>query len=127
MNTQKVIVLGGQRPGRASLIQATRDQSTFDQLPPRSQQFLRDLGETPESHRYNQERERAAQRKRERRIVRNLRNEAHQGNEPEGLELRGKKWFAVCRSCQCDYEIYCMPQEFEPDMSYCGGSEWCCP
>lgn len=34
---------------------------------------------------------------------------------------------AVCRSCENDYEIFCSPADFDPEMSYCGGSPSCCP
>lgn len=70
---------------------------------------------------------RAAKRKRANRIERNLRNEARQGREPEGLEWIGDTWMATCRSCANRYDLPCNAAEFDPDMSYCGGSQWCCP
>ena len=92
------------------------------------EQLMRDHGETPESMRHHRERSEAAERKRLRRIERNLINEARQGRAPEGLELtKAGKWFACCRSCERNYEIYCEAHEFEPDQSYCGRNEWCTP
>lgn len=32
-----------------------------------------------------------------------------------------------CRSCEKMYELPCELSEFEPTMSYCGGSPRCCP
>lgn len=122
-----LIIDGGQRAGLSSMVKAISEPRVFEQLPPRSQQFLRDMGETPESFRHGQARDRAAQRKRADRIERNLRNEARQGREPEGLEWMGNHWRATCRSCGNDYEFPCDAAEFHPDISYCGGSERCCP
>lgn len=68
----------------------------------------------------------AAQRKRRRRVERNIRNEAAQGNYPEGLLPLGSGWEAKCRCCDEWYEIGCDASEFNPDMSYCG-SQWCLP
>lgn len=70
---------------------------------------------------------RAAKRKRANRIERNLRNEARQGREPEGLEWTSNGWRASCRSCGKSYDTLCDAMEFNVDMSYCGHSEWCCP
>lgn len=70
---------------------------------------------------------RAAESKRQRRQERNYRAEAAQGRGPEGLMRIGGAWVAECRSCGNDYEICCDAREFDPDYSYCGGSQWCCP
>jgi len=43
---------------------------------------------------------------------------------PEGLYLRVQ---AVCRACGCDYDYHGDVDNFDPDMSYCGGSYRCCP
>jgi hypothetical protein len=32
-----------------------------------------------------------------------------------------------CRSCERQYELPCDPEEFDQDMSYCGGSDRCLP
>lgn len=32
-----------------------------------------------------------------------------------------------CRVCQEESDIYCEPEEFDPDMHYCGRSPSCCP
>jgi hypothetical protein len=125
---QRVLIIdGGNRAGVASMVRALGDLKVFEQLPPRSQRFLRELGETPDSYNRGQERDRAAKRKREHRIERNLRNEARQGREPEGLQWTGNHWLATCKSCKNDYEFPCDAAEFDPDMSYCGSSQWCCP
>lgn len=65
--------------------------------------------------------------KRERRRLRNVRNEAAQDRLPDGVyELDG--YFSVrCRSCDKLYELPCELGEFDSDMSYCGGSPRCCP
>ena len=35
---------------------------------------------------------------------------------------------AVCRVCKRDYELLGdSPQDFDPEYSYCGGSQGCCP
>jgi hypothetical protein len=70
---------------------------------------------------------RAAEAKRHARIERNYRNEAAQGREPEGLQRIGGVWRAECRSCGNDYVMDCDAREFDPNYSYCGRSEWCCP
>ncbi len=36
-------------------------------------------------------------------------------------------WVYPCRGCQEDCDINCEPDEFDPDMHYCGGSPRCCP
>lgn len=47
---------------------------------------------------------------------------------PEGTFMRDGKVFAVCRSCERDYELgYDVDEGFDPDMSYCGGSPRCLP
>lgn len=47
---------------------------------------------------------------------------------PDGVwERRPGEYVATCRSCERTYEIYCDPQDFDPDYSYCGGSDRCCP
>ena len=35
--------------------------------------------------------------------------------------------YVKCRSCQQKYELPCDLSEFNPSMSYCGGSERCIP
>lgn len=70
----------------------------------------------------------AAEHKRQRRQERNMRIQANLGNPPTGLQLiQDGSWQAVCSSCDERYEIYCGPYDFDPDSSYCGRSEWCCP
>lgn len=99
------------------MVKAMSDPRVFEELPPRSQKFLRDLGETPESWRRDQERSLAAKRKRERRIERNIRNEASQGRYPEPEEAK----------CGCGKwgEINYDDGSFRG--YYCGGSERCYP
>lgn len=47
---------------------------------------------------------------------------------PEGVWEAGPGVYkAHCRSCERTYEIFCDPQDFGPDYSYCGGSDRCCP
>ena len=47
---------------------------------------------------------------------------------PEGVWERGPgEYVATCQRCERSYEIYCDPQDFDPDYSYCGGSDRCCP
>ncbi len=36
-------------------------------------------------------------------------------------------WVFPCCICERDSEICCEPEEFDPDMHYCGGSPSCCP
>lgn len=73
-------------------------------------------------------RQQAARLKRESRAERNIRNEYMQGRGPDGLDLmRDGSWSARCRVCRKQYEWYAMAAEYSEDMSYCGGSEWCCP
>lgn len=79
----------------------------------KGQQYLRDVGETPNSMRLHRERDDKAQAKRDRRIARNIRNEAAQGREPEPpkeVECGCGKWG------EPNYE----------ERYYCG-SGWCCP
>lgn len=127
MDTKRILIVGGYHIGSAALARALGVPRVFEELPPRSQSFLRDLGETPESFRRGQALDRAAKRKREHRIERNIRNEARQGREPEGLERVGNHWKACCKSCGNYYDIGCDAIEFDPDMSYCGVSQWCLP
>jgi hypothetical protein len=127
MDQKRIIIVGGQRSGIASMIKAASNPRVFTELPPRSQQFLRDLGETAESFNRGQERDQAAKQKRARRIERNLRNEARQDRAPEGLYLYGDTWLATCKTCRNDYELPCEAAEFDPGMSYCGRNEWCLP
>ncbi len=77
---------------------------------------------------YDQQRIRSAERKRERRQERNMRNEALQGREPDGLELKTDgTWHAQCRSCGRDYEIYCDAREHTHEGNFCGRRESCLP
>lgn len=32
-----------------------------------------------------------------------------------------------CRACEKAYDLPCELSQFDPDMSYCGGSPRCCP
>lgn len=45
----------------------------------------------------------------------------------EGLTERNGVVEADCRSCGEASDIYCGPEEFDPDHHYCGRSERCCP
>ena len=47
---------------------------------------------------------------------------------PDGLYLRNRIVTADCRVCGKGYE-FCgdLADGFDQDMSYCGGSPWCCP
>lgn len=93
----------------------------------KGQQYLRSVGETPDSMRLHRERDQKAQAKRERRIERNIRNELAQGRGPDGLWLVNGEWTAQCRSCGNDYALGHDLCDFTDDMSYCGRSEGCCP
>jgi hypothetical protein len=54
--------------------------------------------------------------------------ESEEKELPEGLWERGEGEFvAECNGCGRTYEIYCAPDEFCQDMSYCGGSPSCIP
>lgn len=47
---------------------------------------------------------------------------------PDGVwEAAPGVYKANCLACERTYEIYCAPQDFDPDYSYCGGSDRCCP
>lgn len=46
---------------------------------------------------------------------------------PEGLWEANGGYEAQCRSCERYYEIYCGPEEFDQDYSYCGSGPHCCP
>ncbi len=47
---------------------------------------------------------------------------------PEGVTESGGNYFAECRSCGCTYELcYDLSEGFDPDMSYCNGSDRCIP
>lgn len=32
-----------------------------------------------------------------------------------------------CSSCNEDSEIFCEPEEFDPEFHYCGKTQWCLP
>lgn len=81
----------------------------------KGQQYLRSVGETPDSMRLHRERDQKAQAKRDHRIERNIRNEAAQGRYPEQLECRCGAWGEVNYDDGA-YRGY-----------FCGGSERCCP
>lgn len=48
--------------------------------------------------------------------------------EAEGVivDALGRPMFP-CNVCGEDTEVYCEPDEFDPDYHYCGGSPRCCP
>jgi hypothetical protein len=46
---------------------------------------------------------------------------------PEGVWPRGDVLMCECRVCERAMPIECEPEEFDPDMAYCGGSPRCCP
>lgn len=48
---------------------------------------------------------------------------------PEGVWESDGSHFAYCRSCGNSYELFhdTITEGFDPDMSYCGGSPYCCP
>lgn len=89
-------------------------------------QYLRDVGETPDSMRHHKLRERAAIDKRAARVARNIRNEAAQGNLPEGLYLVGGRYTADCKQCRQSYVVDDV-ETFNVDVSYCGNNQWCVP
>lgn len=35
--------------------------------------------------------------------------------------------YVTCKRCGEDYDMPVELSEFNPDMSYCGKDEWCCP
>ena len=47
------------------------------------------------------------------------------GSNKEFIDEVG--WSYPCRICKRDCGIGCMPEEFDPDMHYCGRSPRCCP
>ena len=57
---------------------------------------------------------------------------AKQGRKEKALWARGM-WTvrggiaAKCNRCGFDYEIFCEPEDFDQNYSYCGGSERCLP
>ena len=47
---------------------------------------------------------------------------------PDGVWERGPgEYVARCISCARTYEIFCDPEDFDPQYSYCGGSDRCVP
>lgn len=68
-----------------------------------------------------------AQAKRERRRLRNVLNEAAQGNWPDGVRLVKGHWVAECSSCERDYRLCYDLGDFHPDSNYCGRSDRCIP
>jgi hypothetical protein len=95
------------------------------------QKLVRSYGETPESMRHHDLRDQAAKAKRERRIDRNVRNEARQGryNANGALLARlfdsgGALWQEQCRCGKWGEVNY---DDGATSMYFCGGSERCCP
>lgn len=46
---------------------------------------------------------------------------------PEGLWDRDGMVFFECRGCECAVQLECDPEEFDPEVAYCGGSPRCLP
>lgn len=48
---------------------------------------------------------------------------------PEGVFGEDGDYFAYCCVCNKKYDLFHDPikEGFDQDMSYCGGSQWCCP
>ena len=46
---------------------------------------------------------------------------------PELPTKQGYTWEYPCVVCKEDSDICCNPEEFDPDMHYCGKDRWCCP
>jgi hypothetical protein len=46
---------------------------------------------------------------------------------PIGVEEKNGNYFAVCRSCEREYELCFDPIDFNEDTNYCGGSPRCLP
>lgn len=58
-------------------------------------------------------------------------SEIEDADLPNGLYLRDSRYYADCRSCDNRYEADWLDasnlKDWDPDYSYCGGSDRCIP
>lgn len=46
---------------------------------------------------------------------------------PDGLFEQDGKVMYICRSCDRHTEVQCDVADFDPEMAYCGATQWCIP
>jgi hypothetical protein len=98
----------------------------------KGKQYLRDCGETPDSMRHHDLRDQAAQAKRERRVDRNVANEARQGRYNASGKLLAKLFDSGAApleqaECRCGKWGEVNYDDGSGRYFFCGGSERCCP